>query len=356
VSHAQDTYRSRDRDRDDHYPSDRYADRSSNYGPPEGFRSSGIPANADPEYSSFEEAEAAFHKLLRRSGVQPDWTWEQTMRAAVKDPQYRAIKDPKDRKASFEKYIAEARAQEKDREKDRQAKLRSDFFSMLKSHPEISFYTRWKTARNFIERETVYRAARTEEERKALFDEYRAELFKRHNEQESLTRKAALDQLSQLLQSLDLEPYTRWSEAQQALSLDDRLERDPNFESLTKIDVLKAFENHIKSLERSLNDRRQKEKNTRARQERKNRDHFIELLRDLRAAGKIKAGTKWTDIHHLVEDDPRYVAVLGQPGSGPLDLFWDMVEEEERSLRGRRNDVYDVLEVYGVPQLTQSSR
>jgi len=37
--------------------------------------------------------------------------------------------------------------------------------------------------------------------------------------------------------------------------------------------------------------------------------------------------------------------MLGQAGSTPLDLFWDMVEEEERSLRGPRNDVLDVLDV-----------
>jgi hypothetical protein len=37
--------------------------------------------------------------------------------------------------------------------------------------------------------------------------------------------------------------------------------------------------------------------------------------------------------------------MLGQSGSTPLDLFWDMVEEEERALRGRRNDVLDVLDV-----------
>ena len=37
--------------------------------------------------------------------------------------------------------------------------------------------------------------------------------------------------------------------------------------------------------------------------------------------------------------------MLGQPGSTPLDLFWDMVEEEERALRSTRNDVLDVLDV-----------
>src|SRR5699024_7647238 len=58
-----------------------------------------------------------------------------------------------------------------------------------------------------------------------------------------------------------------------------------------------------------------------------------------------KAGTKWMNIFPLIQDDPRYVAMLGQPGSSPLDLFWDTVEDEERALRGPRNDVLDVLDV-----------
>jgi pre-mRNA-processing factor 40 len=37
--------------------------------------------------------------------------------------------------------------------------------------------------------------------------------------------------------------------------------------------------------------------------------------------------------------------MLGQAGSTPLDLFWDVVEEEERALRSTRNDVLDVLDV-----------
>jgi pre-mRNA-processing factor 40 len=108
---------------------------------------------------------------------------------------------------------------------------------------------------------------------------------------------------------------------------------------------LTAFENHIKALERTFNDARQQQKATRARRERQNRDKFMDLLQSLRSQGKIKAGTKWMTILPEIEEDPRYVAMLGQSGSTPLDLFWDMTEEEERALRGRRNDVYDVLEV-----------
>jgi len=284
-------------------------------------------------------------KLLRRSGVQPDWTWEQAMRATIKDPQYRALKDPKDRKAAFEKYAAEVRAQEKDRAKERFAKLRADFNTMLRSHPEIKYYSRWKTIRPIIEGETIFRSTNDENERRQLFEEYVADLRKAHIEEEAVKRKAAMDELVAILKALNLEPYTRWSEVQEMIKSNERIQNDDKFKTLSKSDILTAFENHIKSLERSFNDARQQQKAAKARRERHNREQFIELLKELKSQGKIKAGSKWMNIYPLIENDPRYVAMLGQPGSTPLELFWDMVEEEERSLRGPRNDVLDVLDV-----------
>ncbi len=298
-----------------------------------------------PDYSSFEEAEAAFMKLLRRSNVQAEWTWEQTMKATIRDPQYRALKDPKDRKAAFEKFSVEVRQQEREKAKERLAKLRTDFGKMLRTHPEIKHYSRWKTIRPIIEGETVFRSTDNEDERKQLFEEYIVELKKQHIEQEAATRKSALDDLGAILKALELEPYTRWSQAQEILDQTERIQTDERFKLLSKSDVLTAFENHIKSLERNFNDARQQQKASKARRERQNRDKFLELLQSLRSQGKIKAGTKWMSILPTIQDDPRYVAMLGQAGSTPLDLFWDIVEEEERALRGRRNDVYDVLEV-----------
>ena len=298
----------------------------------------------DPDYSTFEEGEAAFIKLLRRSNVQPDWTWEQTMRATIKDPQYRALKDPKDRKLAFEKYAVEVRMQEKDRAKERLAKLRTDFGTMLRSHPEIKHYTRWKTARPIIEGETIFRSTSDDTERRQLYEEYIIELKKAAIERELFTRKSAMDELVGILKALDLEPYTRWSEAHGMIESSEAFQGDDKFKTLSKSDILTAFENHIKSLERTFNDERQHEKSSKARRERQNRDRFLALLNELKTVGKIKAGTKWMQILPEVDQDPRYEAVLGQSGSTPLDLFWDMVEEEERALRLVRNDVYDVLE------------
>ena len=266
------------------------------------------------------------------------------MRATVKDPQFRAVKDPRDRKAAFEKYVNEVRLLEKDRAKERLAKLRSDFGAMLRSHPEIKHYTRWKTARPILEHEAIFRSTDDDNERRQLFEEYIMEIKKTNVEREAVTRKSAMDELVNILKALDLEPYTRWSEAFSKIESNDRFASDNKFRTLSKSDVLTAFENHIKSLERQFNDERQREKASKARRERQNRDRFISLLQELKSAGKIRAGTRWMDIHSELDSDVRYTALLGQPGSSPLDLFWDAVEEEERALRLIRNDVYDVLE------------
>jgi pre-mRNA-processing factor 40 len=304
-----------------------------------------VPANTDPDYATFEEAEAAFLKLLKRNVVSPDATWEQTMKLIIKDPQYRALKDPKDRKAAFEKYAIEVRLQDKEKAKERIEKLRTDFATMLRSHPEIKHYTRWKTARPIIKGETIFRSTDNDDERRQLFEDYVIELKKANIEREASTREIALEELTEILKSLNLGPYTRWAEAQGIIQSNPRFQGDQKFKALSKSDMLTAFESHIKSLEKATNDARQQEKNLKSRRERQNRDRFLGLLHDLKKSNKIKAGTKWSQIHPMIKNDERYIAMLGQSGSTPLDLFWDLVEEEERALRSVRNDVLDVMDV-----------
>ncbi|KAI5305168.1 hypothetical protein KEM56_005100 [Ascosphaera pollenicola] len=340
----------RERERDDYH-----ADRRHGHGHGHDFMpadmngaavSASVPVAAqdEPNFGSYEDAESAFMKMLRRYDVQSDWTWEKVIRTTIKDPQYRSIKDPKDRQLAFEKYASESRAHEQEKAKERLAKLRDDFGKMLRSHPEIKYYSRWKTIRPIIEGETIFRSTNSEEERRQLFGEYILELRKEHMEQEAASRKVAKERLAHLLKSLNLEPYTRWLEAQDLIQKEEDMQNDKEMKTLTRSDILTAFEGHIKALERTFNDTRQQQKYHKARRERHNREAFVALLQELRSEGKLRAGTKWMDALPLFEKDPRYTAMLGQSGSTPLNLFWDVIEEEERALRGPRNDVLDVLD------------
>lgn len=313
-----------------------------------------VPSNTDPEYASLEDAQVAFTKLLRRQITNPDMPWVEAMKIIIKDPQYRSIKDPRDRKLTYEKFVTDFRAQEKERAKERIEKLRNDFATMLRSHPEIKHYSRWKTVRPIIQGETIFRSARDDGERRALFDEYISDLKQAQIDNESKMRTSAMDELVSILTALNLEPYTRWAEAREIIESNPRFQTE-KFKSLSKSDVLTAFENHIKSAEKTFNDARQLQKNQRLRRERQIRDRFIDLLKELRADGKIKAGTKWSQVYPLLASDERYTAILGQTGSTPLDLFRDILEEEERALRSTRNDVLDVLDVSSAVDLQRHS-
>jgi len=333
-------------DRDDYDRRDR--DRRNDYAQTDSIRNTFVPAAAapnDPEYATREEAEAAFAKLLKRTNVQADWSWEETMRTTIKDPQFRAIKDPKDRRAAWEKFRVEMQAADKEKEKERQAKLRQDFVNMLKSHPEIKHYTRWRTARPNIEGETIFRSASDDTERRQLFEEYIASLRKAKEEARIATERTAKSDLVNMLHTLKIEPYTRWSEARALIEADERYQQDDKFRSLPMHEVLIAYENHVKALERDFNDKRQLQKTQKIRRERTKREEFVGLLRELRASGKFKAGMKWKELQPLIEDDSRYDTMLGQEGSTPLDLFWDMLEDLERDLKVKRNTVLDILDV-----------
>jgi pre-mRNA-processing factor 40 len=309
-----DEYRPDRRDRDRH--DDRDRDREAGFG---GERPNiSFTTGSELQFSTPQEAEAAFMKVLKQMKVQPDWEWPQAVRAGVSDPNWRAIPEPEKREEAFKKYCEDLRAQEKQKEQDRQAKLRADFTAMLRSHPEIKYYTRWRTALPIIE------------------------------DDEAENRRTALDQVLGLLQQLDLEPFTRWQTAEAKLEDNSEFNSD-KFQSLSRSDVLNQFEKHIRQLQREHNDRVQAERRVKHRAERRNRDAFMNLLNELRESGKLRNGTKWKEIHGTIQDDPRYVAMLGQSGSSPLDLFWDALEEETGKFRTLRRYALDVLEVCILP-------
>lgn len=108
-----------------------------------------------------------------------------------------------------------------------------------------------------------------------MFDEYIAELWKAEVEREAAARKEATEELANLLKSLNLEPYTRWSEAQSIVQHHERFKSEERFQALTKLDILNTFESHIKQLERAFNDQKQRAKALKMRKERKNREAFV---------------------------------------------------------------------------------
>jgi hypothetical protein len=99
-------------------------------------------------------------------GVKPDWTWEQTMRAIIAKPMYRALKTLAERKQAFQDYVDDLRKKEdvssrvkhcerlsifvlriftlQDEKKAKAIKIRQDFISLLETHPEVNSSIRYR--------------------------------------------------------------------------------------------------------------------------------------------------------------------------------------------------------------------
>ncbi|KAK4902044.1 U1 snRNP protein [Elasticomyces elasticus] len=309
-----------------------------------GFRGPMPEKTDEPEYATKELAEEAFFALLKKHNITANAKWEETLRTVIREREFRSLKDPRERREAFEKYRVEVRALEKSKEKERREKLREDFREMLKTHDDIKHYTRWRTARPLIELEVVFKQAGEESERRRMFDEYIMELRRRHSQEEIDNRKKAMRELDGLLNALITDPDTTWVDAQKRITESERFTSDDTFRALHMVDILRAFDSHLRELDYVRNNAKQKEKLHHSRRERQARDAFKQLLDQKLREGKIRAGTKWQNFHPLIATDKRYTQLIGTPGSSALDLFWDVVEDEERKLRVDRNLALDALE------------
>ena len=59
-----------------------------------------IPHNG---FATLEEGERAFVHLLKKAGVDATWTWDQTMRAIITDPLYKALNSLAEKKNCWQK-------------------------------------------------------------------------------------------------------------------------------------------------------------------------------------------------------------------------------------------------------------
>jgi len=277
---------------------------------------------------------------LKKVGVQRDWTWEQTLRAAIQDPTFRAIKEPTARKEAIERYQDELKVQDKEREKERATKLRNDFRTMLSRHREIKHYTRWKTALPMIEGEAAFRLTDNTEEKKKLFREYITELHQSFEDKRYQDHEAAMGELASLMRDIQVTPETRWQDARTQLKSHPTFVNDQKYRTLADSEILDQFQLQIRRLWEDVNTIKQREKQLKHREERKARDGFIDLLSELKNQDKIKPDSTWKEVYPMVEDEQRYQALLDTAKSGkagadvstPQDLFFDVLDDFEREL------------------------
>lgn len=268
------------------------------------------------------------------------------MRAVVTNPMYRALKTTAERKTAFQEYVDDCRVQERKEEKERQQKQKQDLLDLLKSSDKVTHASRYTTISRLFAEEAAFKAIEDDRLRFSIFDGYVGELIRQEKEEARQRRKSGMSALLSLYQSMGgITLLTRWSQVQEMLQENKEFKNTEVMSGLNKVDQLAVFEDHIKQLEKEYDQNRIRERVLRKRTERKRREGFKELLTELRKSGQLNAKSCWMQVHPLIKEDPRYTSILGQPGSTPMELFWDLIEDLDERLYQDRKMIQNLLSV-----------
>ncbi|KAI8382262.1 hypothetical protein BD560DRAFT_386108 [Blakeslea trispora] len=296
-----------------------------------------------PEYATKEEAEKAFFGLLKETGVKSDWSWEQAMRAIITKPLYRALKTTVERKAAFHTWAkAEAKREREEREQ-KEARLKANFFNMLRSQQEnIRSFTRFRTVVKLCGELAPFLAV-PERQREVYFEEYIQNMQREEKDRMRDMRKNSMDSFGRLLRSIPEITYkTSWKEAQELYGQRQR-EEHLSFEGMDMLDFLSVFEEYNRVLWEEPLSELNKRIQSRRRKDRKAREKFKELLKELVTQRQMNVRTLWKDIYPVIKDDPRYLDAVGLPDSTPLDMFWDVIDDLDEQLYQQKKLVYSTL-------------
>lgn len=153
-----------------------------------------------------------------------------------------------------------------------------------------------------------------------------------------------MDMLMSLLLTFEADVFTRWKDAHRTVIESTEWETDAHLSTMDLSDMLIVFDEHMKSLEKEKGDAAKEAEKNRRRAERKRREAFKLRLQGLIRNGTLTARTPWPVIYDVVKTDEGFTDLIGQPGSSPLDMYFDAIEELDDKLKARTVAIQKTLE------------
>ncbi|CAO3620515.1 unnamed protein product [Cunninghamella blakesleeana] len=293
-----------------------------------------------------EKAMEQFHSLLKSKNITPDWHWEDAMREIITDPRYRVFKTTAERKNAFQLYVDMETKRQREEKEAKVKKEQDDFFNMLANIPQIKAYYSFRTILPLIAQQPAYQQLQHRSERhiQHLYQDYIYDLRKQEKERKRQQRKKDIEHVKQYL----LTTYQNNEEYENGTKLTwkdikQKHQKEELFKDIDIMDILDGFQEfHRIVWEKPLDDFEKKIK-WQQHQDRLARDRFKQLLNELEKQEKLNAHTQWKQIYPLIYEDQRYIQLLGVPGSTPIDLFWDKLDELDYILYQQRKRVQDYI-------------
>ncbi|KAK8405465.1 hypothetical protein O3P69_001796 [Scylla paramamosain] len=290
-----------------------------------------------------KEALEAFKEFLRDKGVPSDATWDRAVRMIQNDVRYEAFNKLNEKKQAFNAYKVQRAKEEKEEQRLRAKKAKEDLEQFLLNNERMNSSIKYYRCHEMFQHLEMWKCV-PEAERREVYEDVVFNLAKKEKEENKAMRKRNMKVLSEILDSMtNITFKTTWSEAQQMLIDNPTFAEDTDLLSMDKEDALIVFAEHIKQLEEEEEEERERQKKRIKRQQRKCRDNYIALLDELHEQGKLTSMSLWVELYPMISADIRFTAMLGQPGSTPLDLFKFYVADLKSRFHDEKKIIKEIL-------------
>merc|ERR1719369_1202359 len=285
------------------------------------------------------EAMEAFKELLRDKNVPSSATWDSALKMISRDPRYETLGKLTEKKQAFNAYKIQKQKEEKEEARQMAKKAKEDLEEFLMTSDRMSSSLKYYRCDEIFMELPLWKGV-PEAEKREIYSDCVHNLAKREKEEGKALRKKNMTRLADVLDQMTRIDYrTTWELAQQMLLDNPAFADDDELLAMDKEDALITFEDHIRELEKDVDQEKEVEKKRTKRQQRKNRDAFIALLDELHEQGKLTSMSLWMELYSAISQDIRFGTMLGQPGSTPLDLFKFYVED----LKARFSDEKKIM-------------
>lgn len=305
-----------------------------------------------PQFESVEDAEDAFKKILQDSEVDSTWSFQKVMSTFITNPTYWAINDPLRRQQLYDEYLLSRIQQEAENRNKVVEKLEENFIQELKKYQQagkLNDKTRWVTIKDLLIRDDnpIFKlSVLSDNQVVKIFIDFRNKLRSERNKSIQENRKQALFELETYL--MDMKPAyitnsRDWNELYGSLTEDPRFQANKHFSILSKADILELYQTCLYPQEiKKLKDQIHQIDKANKRRDRKARHQFSDLLNTL----DIKSTTTFQDVYSKIEDHDCFIELCGRRGSTPMELFWDILDEKEQSIKLKKDLINTAITDY----------
>ncbi|MCL4120370.1 UNVERIFIED_CONTAM: hypothetical protein GTU68_008249 [Idotea baltica] len=289
------------------------------------------------------EALEAFKEFLKEKGVPSDSTWDKAVHMIQYDSRFEVFNKLSEKKQAFNGYKVQRAKEEKEEQRLKAKKAKEDLEEFLLNNDRMNSTIKYYRCNEMFKALEIWTCV-PEMERREIYEDVVFSLAKKEKEENKAMRKRNMKVLSEILDSMtNITFKTTWSEAQQMLIDNPTFAEDTDLLSMDKEDALIVFAEHIKQLEEEEEEERERQKRRVKRQQRKCRDSFVSLLDELHEQGKLTSMSLWVELYPIISVDIRFTAMLGQPGSTPLDLFKFYVADLKSRFHDEKKIIKEIL-------------